>query len=198
MHADFWYLKNEIIFIFINIYKVSNTTQTQVWGIARSHDYIMFITLILTSLILTVSSAIILTINPLSLGIVILITALTLTLIYSLILTSWIAFLIFLIYIGGILVIFAYFVALTPNQQKTEVLIIPIFITFFISIFTIFILNTKPIIININIKYIYTFYITRNIQLLLVLALILLFTIIVVVKLVTNNKGPLRPFYNYV
>jgi NADH-ubiquinone oxidoreductase chain 6 len=158
----------------------------------------MFTLIFITSLIISLSSAILLSINPLSLGIAILRTALLLTLIYSLILTSWVSFLIFLIYIGGILVIFAYFVALTPNQQTTPIIYIPISITIFISILTILIIHITPSSLSMKNLYINSFYLEKNIQLLLILALILLFTIVVVVKLVTNNKGPLRPFINYV
>lgn len=157
----------------------------------------MYTIMILTSILLTLSSAIFLSINPLILGIIILGTALILTLIYSQILTSWVAFLIFLIYVGGILVIFAYFVALTPNQH-TNIIIIPLILIFTITLIWIALLNKYPTTPTTYIKLMYTFYQNDNIQLLLILALILLFTIVVVVKLVTNNKGPLRPFINYV
>lgn len=156
----------------------------------------MFTIYILTSLVLTMASAILLTINPLSLGIVILLTALALTFIYSLIITSWIAFLIFLIYVGGILVIFAYFVALVPNQQINQMISLPIIIVWRITLFILTCLNSYSSHPTSSLKNISIMYITENIQLLLILALILLFTIIVVVKLVTNNKGPLRPFIN--
>lgn len=152
----------------------------------------MYTIILFSSFIITISSIILLSLRPLNIGIIILGISLILTLIYSQILTSWIAFLIFLIYIGGILVIFTYFVALTPNQQ-TNVSLIPIVLIFFSSLLVITI--NKPIPISMtNRKFIYTFYLTRNIQLLVILALILLFTIVVVVKLVIINKGPLRPF----
>lgn len=158
----------------------------------------MYTIILITSLIISLSSAIILSINPLSLGIIILGTALLLTLIYSLILTSWVSFLIYLIYIGGILVIFAYFVALTPNQQTNTFILIPIVLTLVTTYFLIFILNIQPMMTYTNVLFINSFYLENNIQLLLILAIILLFTIVVVVKLVTNNKGPLRPFLDYV
>lgn len=154
----------------------------------------MLLMLIISSIILTLSSAIILSINPLTMGIVILSISLILTLTYSLILTSWIAFLIFLIYVGGILVIFTYFVALTPNQQ-TSIIIVPLLLIFIASLILTRFTKNLPVSPSTN-KFIYTFYQVNNIQLLLVLALILLFTIVVVVKLVINNKGPLRPFIN--
>jgi hypothetical protein len=96
------------------------------------------------------------------------------------------------------LVIFAYLVALTPNQQINLITLVPLIFLFTVSFLFMFIYKITPTISSLNIKFIYTFYLTNNVPLLLILALILLFTIIVVVKLVTNNKGPLRPFINYV
>ena len=93
---------------------------------------------------------------------------------------------------------FAYFVALTPNQQTNTKITLPLILVLASSILLINKLNIKPSISYAQINHINTFFLSNNIQLLLLLALILLFTIVVVVKLVTNNKGPLRPFINYV
>ena len=155
----------------------------------------MLIILILSTLIITASTAIFLALNPLSIGIIILSIALLLAILYSSIISSWIGFLIFLIYIGGILVIFAYFVALTPNQQINIFIIIPLSLALISIPIIIYVYSitppSSPFSKNIN-----TFYTLNNTSILLILAIILLFTIIVVVKIVTNNKGPLRPFYH--
>nr|AOR07210.1 NADH dehydrogenase subunit 6 [Enchytraeus albidus] len=156
----------------------------------------MLTMLLFTSTMITLASAMTLSMNPLSMGIIILMTSLMLTLIYSTMLTSWIAFLIFLIYIGGMLVMFAYFVALTPNQQMNLMTLVPLIFLFTVSFLFMFMYKMTPTISSLNMKFMYTFYLTNNVPLLLILALILLFTMIVVVKLVTNNKGPLRPFMN--
>jgi len=96
------------------------------------------------------------------------------------------------------LVIFAYFVALIPNQSLNIIYIFfIIFFIFFVLIFISFIYNMK---IDINILYIRQIniiYEITNIKLLIILALVLLFTIILVVKIVRYGKGPFRPF-NYV
>nr|YP_010614719.1 NADH dehydrogenase subunit 6 [Enchytraeus irregularis]WAS35294.1 NADH dehydrogenase subunit 6 [Enchytraeus irregularis] len=158
----------------------------------------MLTMMILTSMMITLASAMTLSMNPLSMGIIILMTSLILTLVYSTMMTSWIAFLIFLIYIGGMLVMFAYFVALTPNQQMNLMTLIPLMMLFTVTFMYMTMSKMSPTMSTLNMKYMYTFYLTNNVPLLLILALILLFTMIVVVKLVTNNKGPLRPFMNYV
>ena len=137
--------------------------------------------------------------NPLSIGVIVLRVALTSTLIISLTLSSWICFLVFLIYIGGILVLFSYFVAITPN--------IPI-PTLYINIS---ILALTPIILAVVLSFPYTIpqssqpelfiqfiYITNNFSMLVILALILFLTIVIVVKLVSIKRGPLRPFNFYV
>nr|AOR07211.1 NADH dehydrogenase subunit 6 [Enchytraeus cf. crypticus SL-2017] len=156
----------------------------------------MYTMLLFTSTMITLASAMTLSMNPLSMGIIILMTSLMLTLIYSTMLTSWIAFLIFLIYIGGMLVMFAYFVALTPNQQMNLMTLVPLVLLFITSFTYMLTYKMTPTMSPTNMKFMYTFYLTNNVPLLLILALILLFTMIVVVKLVTNNKGPLRPFMN--
>lgn len=136
-------------------------------------------------------------INPLSIGISILFIALSVATIFSFSISSWIAFLIFLIYIRGILVIFSYFVSLTPNQTTNIISII------IILSFTFLILITLSL--SINIKTIANplysiqsniFYLLPNTSTLILLALILLLTMIIVVKLTINTKGPLRPFLN--
>jgi NADH-ubiquinone oxidoreductase chain 6 len=54
---------------------------------------------------------------PLSLGLWILILSISISVLIRTSFSRWFGFIIFLIYIGGILVIFAYFVAIQPNQQ---------------------------------------------------------------------------------
>lgn len=148
-----------------------------------------------TAIICAIASSIFLAINPLSLGIIILALALTLAVSFSLFISSWLAFLIFLIYIRGMLVIFAYFVALVPNQQINIITIgsISIISTIIIVIFINW-FNIKAPVLPLYISQIRIIYQKFNIPLLIILAWILLFTIVVVVKLVTGNKGPLRPF----
>jgi NADH-ubiquinone oxidoreductase chain 6 len=155
----------------------------------------------MTSLLILIISSIAINIfiiiNPLSIGISILLIALTVATIFSYTISSWISFLIFLIYIRGILVIFSYFVSLTPNQSTNLLSIIIILISTFITlffltiIFNITTLSAPFYHIQSN-----TFYLKSNTATLILLALILLFTIIIVVKLTTNIKGPLRPFTN--
>jgi len=151
-----------------------------------------------TTLILIISSLAInrfIIINPLSIGVSILFIALTVAMLFSFSISSWLAFLIFLIYIRGILVIFSYFVSLTPNQTINILSLILILIsTYLILIILSFIISIKTNPLSYYILQSNIFYLESNSPLLLILALILLTTIIIVVKLTINTKGPIRPF----
>lgn len=158
----------------------------------------MTLTIILLSVSIFTSIILIIAINPITIGVLVLLIALSLAIIYGLTLSSWIAFLLFLIYVRGILVIFAYFVALSPNQQINKFIVIPS-ITFLLTVtMAIIWINIYP---NISPTFQYlinTFYTNINIPILIIIAIILFLAIVVVVKIVTNNKGPLRPFIKYV
>lgn len=158
--------------------------------------------MILTSFILTIIATtftLYLASTPIVLGVNILIMALLLASTFASFLSSWFAFLIFLIYIGGILVIFAYFLALTPNQQISNFNIIPY------ALITLLTFSALTYTTNIKIP---TFsdisqgnsilYMSRTAPFLILLALILLLTIVIVVKLTRRSRGPLRPFSTYV
>jgi len=68
-------------------------------------------------LVLSLGLSIVLAFTPLALGLWVLILSISISLLTSLIYSSWFGFILFLIYIGGMLVIFAYFVRIQPNQQ---------------------------------------------------------------------------------
>ncbi len=158
--------------------------------------------MLLSLLILTITATTFtasIALNPLTIGLLILFLALILSVTFSLSISSWVALLIFLIYIGGMLVIFSYFVAITPNQNLSAIVLIN---TLFSSIFVLaFISYALNMLTPLNINYITQtniIYEKYNIPVLIILALILLFTIVVVVKVSIHNKGPLRPFFKYV
>nr|AMO27013.1 NADH dehydrogenase subunit 6 [Amynthas sp. 2 LZ-2016] len=110
-------------------------------------------------------------------------------------LSTWYGFLVILIYISGMLVMFAYFLALCPNHQlpTTENTIFMI-ITFATLTIAAMITKTKifiPQVMHQGKMYLYE---PNTAPLLLLLALILFLTMIIVVKLTKRSKGPLRPF----
>ena len=68
-------------------------------------------------LVLSLGLSIVLAFTPLALGLWVLILSISISFLTRLMYSSWFGFILFLIYIGGILVIFAYFVSIQPNQQ---------------------------------------------------------------------------------
>lgn len=164
-----------------------------------SHTYNMTFWII-RNILLACSSALILAPSPFALGLTILTIAVSVATFYAIVIASWFAFLVFLIYVGGILIIFAYFLAITPNQPylSPSSLILPIVLTL-LCLPTSFITSSSWIpLTNSSRPQIEVIYQTLNIPLLIIVTLILLITIIIVVKVTTNTKGPLRAFISYV
>nr|YP_009244941.1 NADH dehydrogenase subunit 6 [Amynthas pectiniferus]AMO27065.1 NADH dehydrogenase subunit 6 [Amynthas pectiniferus] len=133
--------------------------------------------------------------TPIMLGINILAMALLLSATLATSMSSWYAFLVFLIYVGGMLVMFAYFLALSPNQQmpttSNAIFMIMTLVTL-TSVATI--TKTKisiPQMTQQDNTYLYS---TNTAPILIMLALTLLLTMVIVVKLTNRAGGPLRPF----
>jgi len=160
--------------------------------VVAQHLYMLIISTISISFFLSINLILIST--PLPMGIRILILAILSTLSTALIISSWMAFLIFLIYIRGILILFSYFVAITPNQHdqiSTYSILSPLFIT--VTILIISTLTYPPISPTHSI-YLHHIYSQSCASVLIILALTLLLTIIIVVKLLIVPQGPLPPF----
>nr|AJO61903.1 NADH dehydrogenase subunit 6 [Whitmania laevis] len=131
--------------------------------------------------------------TPLVMLLNILFISLVLSCLFSILFSNWFAFMVFLIYVGGMLVMFSYFVALSPNQiiQLNKV----VFSLFICLLIVMSLLNSdiKPYL------YIYSssydlMYMSCHFYMLILLILLLLLMMVVVVKLVYSSKGPLRPF----
>ena len=152
----------------------------------------MFI-FIFTVLTLSFGLSIIMASSPISLGLWILILSIFVSILCGSIFFSWFGFIMFLIYIGGILVIFAYFAAIQPNQQLN--LSVPIF---FIILRAINLpINIYPIIVNLFIKnswWISSIFNINNISIIIILGFVLFLALIRVVKITVINVAPLRPY----
>nr|BDQ43776.1 NADH dehydrogenase subunit 6 [Duplodicodrilus acinctus] len=133
--------------------------------------------------------------TPIMLGINILTMALLLSATLATSMSSWYAFLVFLIYVGGMLVMFAYFLALTPNQQMPVTSnIVYTLMTFTTLTAVVMITQTKIFIPQVTYQDSTYLYSMNAAPILILLALILLLTMVIVVKLTGRSKGPLRPF----
>nr|ALS46298.1 NADH dehydrogenase subunit 6 [Glycinde armigera] len=153
-------------------------------------------TSILSLITISLGFSIILTFTPLTLGLWVLTLALATASLISSLVSSWFAYIMFLIYIGGMLVMFAYFVAIQPNQHLY--ITTPIFLFFITLILTpIYSIPTTTYHINYNNWWISSLFEMINISSLTLMALILFLALVSVVKITFMNRAPLRPF-NYV
>jgi len=75
------------------------------------------ILIIINRLIITLFISCLTTISPIRLGATVLCSAVFVASSLTLISTGWFGLITFIIYVGGMLVIFAYFAALQPNQH---------------------------------------------------------------------------------
>nr|BDQ44023.1 NADH dehydrogenase subunit 6 [Amynthas purpuratus] len=133
--------------------------------------------------------------TPIMLGINILIMALLLSLTLASSMSSWYAFLVFLIYVGGMLVMFAYFLALTPNQQMPTKSNMIYMLSTLIILTVVAIITDTEIFMSQEMSQDNTYLYSMNTApILILLALILLLTMVIVVKLTNRLGGPLRPF----
>nr|YP_009107125.2 NADH dehydrogenase subunit 6 [Tylorrhynchus heterochaetus]AIT99404.2 NADH dehydrogenase subunit 6 [Tylorrhynchus heterochaetus] len=145
-----------------------------------------------SSLMTTIVISILIAISPLTLGIMILTTALLAAMMINFFLTSWFSFITFIIYVGGMLVMFAYFAALQPNYHITNIGLglVPILFSLTAIIFSI----NWPIMVSIKSTPTYVMILFPHNVILISLALLLFLALIAVVKTSHAAVGPLRPF----
>nr|ABM53210.1 NADH dehydrogenase subunit 6 [Cephalothrix rufifrons] len=137
-------------------------------------------------------------VQPLSLGLIVMFVSIILSGMVGFMFISWFGFLLFLIYVGGLLVMFAYVVVLMPNNYFFSKNVLSYFLLSFLMISFISFCSY-------NYMFITESFITiqDSAQLLvsdyscvvfLFLALVLFFALLVVVKICYFHGGPLRPF----
>uniref|UniRef100_A0AAU6QGI7 NADH dehydrogenase subunit 6 n=1 Tax=Prionospio sp. 6 MH-2023 TaxID=3059274 RepID=A0AAU6QGI7_9ANNE len=147
---------------------------------------------IITSLALTLTLAS----SPLFLGTWIMLIALMTAFSVAITSSSWLGLMIFLVYVGGLLVMFVYFIALTPNlflEGKTMALMTLLTLLLSLAIFsyqeptmskTLSTISQSPM-SNLMLE---------NMLAIISMALILFFALVAVVKLCSSLSAPLRPF----
>lgn len=151
--------------------------------------------LFLFSLVLGLVAALPLAVSPLILGIWILLITAIFSALVSLTISSWIRIVIVLIYIGGLNVLFAYFIATIPNQHLFAKPLLTSTITIFSAAYINFKLfpPTLAFIPQSNLL-ISKLLINNDSIIFLLLALVLFLALVVVVKIASRHRGPLRPF----
>lgn len=152
----------------------------------------------ITALTVSFSFSIVLSSSPLTIGLWVLLLALALARLIALSISPWFGLTIFLIYVGGMLVIFAYFAALTPNQPH-EILKIGLILRLTLIIIftpTLYLGNLLESFLSYSsIKPELTILTPWSSRAFIIVVIILFFILVSVVKVADIFKGPLRPFY---
>ena len=152
--------------------------------------------------IITLSFLFPVTSQPLTFGLTLLITTLISARICALISSSWYAYILFLIFIGGLLVIFAYVAALAPNAFFKPILHKPILLllpTIYLISSWLFLPYALPIISSISSLPLHltnsasVIFFPSFLPALIFITFILLVTLIAVAKICAFNIAPLRP-----
>nr|YP_009503322.1 NADH dehydrogenase subunit 6 [Leucosyrinx sp. MNHN IM 2013-19304]AXA45398.1 NADH dehydrogenase subunit 6 [Leucosyrinx sp. MNHN IM 2013-19304] len=145
--------------------------------------------------------------QPLSLGLVIMLSTLWMCVISAMTLSSWYGYILFLIYVGGLLVMFAYVAALSPNVlfgKGTPILLFMVMNILFILTMYFYPMVDLSSISDFSsynmLKFLKTYGIEmvspQMISILIGLAVILLINLIVVVKICYYQRASLRPYQN--
>nr|QXJ42315.1 NADH dehydrogenase subunit 6 [Sepiadariidae sp. GS-2020] len=162
--------------------------------------------MIITSISFSLMGVSMMVIQPLSLGFMLILMVLFTSVLISMIIYSWYGYLLFLVYVGGMLVMFMYIISLVPNLIFLSSKVFMFFFSVFIMFLVMSVSSTKYM-INIEMKNFELFnynnnslggaslvMIYDNIFCYLLLALVLLFVLISVVKICYYCEGPLRIF----
>nr|YP_010938152.1 NADH dehydrogenase subunit 6 [Alaysia spiralis]WLD05644.1 NADH dehydrogenase subunit 6 [Alaysia spiralis] len=148
------------------------------------------------SFMATLTFSLMLSFNPVTQGIFILLISLSATMML-LLMSSWYAIILFLIYISGMLVMFAYFSATSQNSKLEISFLFPSMIFMFLMLFTAS--SFMPPHLNSNFHLSLTnsqsdLFISYNLPILTFLITTLFLALICIVKICIKDKGPLRPF----
>nr|QAT19780.1 NADH dehydrogenase subunit 6 [Eucryptorrhynchus scrobiculatus]UFP90428.1 NADH dehydrogenase subunit 6 [Eucryptorrhynchus scrobiculatus] len=145
--------------------------------------------------------------HPLSLGGILLIQTIVMTMMSSFMFFNfWFSYILFLVMIGGMLVMFIYMTSIASNEKfklpknmmlYTMIFMIPVFLTmlfvdeFYSSIISLKFnsLNQSFLMLNMNLS---KFFNHPNMKILMFLMIYLLITLIAVVKIIGKNFGSLR------
>nr|YP_009318345.1 NADH dehydrogenase subunit 6 [Angaria delphinus]AOZ71826.1 NADH dehydrogenase subunit 6 [Angaria delphinus] len=157
----------------------------------------------LSSLSLSLLLLMFIMLQPLSLGLCIMALSTSLCALISFTLSSWYGYILFLIYIGGLLVMFAYVSALAPNNFFSSIKAISLFLVailfFLVMISTLYTTDLKFMEYSDSLCSLKTMNSSgrmlispSNMSLMIILGVILLVNLLAVVKICYYQQGPLR------
>nr|YP_001382318.1 NADH dehydrogenase subunit 6 [Vampyroteuthis infernalis]BAF73646.1 NADH dehydrogenase subunit 6 [Vampyroteuthis infernalis] len=162
--------------------------------------------MLLSSLSFCISSISMMVIQPLSLGFMVMLLSIMSSMLISFIIFSWYGYLLFLIYIGGLLVMFMYVISLIPNLifMSNKVIWVFSFFFFLFMLMNYFIMKSSDVYELKMLKYMSMdniglgnsgfIMLNNNFFCYMMMSIILLFVLISVVKICYYCEGPLRVF----
>uniref|UniRef100_UPI0030E0E6DB NADH dehydrogenase subunit 6 n=1 Tax=Nerita undata TaxID=335533 RepID=UPI0030E0E6DB len=160
---------------------------------------------IISSLLLALIFSMPMMMQPLSLGLCIMMISLFWCILLGLTYSSWFSYVLFLIYVGGLLVMFVYVAALAPNtlfsslKSLSGIMMVSIFMLIMLTTLTpkdlSFLYDVSSLDqFSENMKTGILMVSSSNISMLIGLGLILLMNLLAVVKVCYYQQGPLRPY----
>nr|AHC94331.1 NADH dehydrogenase subunit 6 [Nerita fulgurans] len=160
---------------------------------------------IISSLLLALIFSMPMMMQPLSLGLCIMMISLFWCILLGLTYSSWFSYVLFLIYVGGLLVMFVYVAALAPNTLFSSLKSLSgIMAVSFVMLIALATLTPKDLSFLYDVSSLDHFsesmktgilmVSSSNISMLIGLGLILLMNLLAVVKVCYYQQGPLRPY----
>nr|ARH10742.1 NADH dehydrogenase subunit 6 [Chaetosiphella stipae] len=140
--------------------------------------------------------------SPLSSNLLILIQSIMLTMMINLInKTSWIAFMLIILYIGGLMIIFLYISSIAFNEINFNKNFMSMFIKMTLIYILIMMIKNNLILENFNYEnnyifednfYLLNMFFIPNYYMIYFIIMILFFMLILIIWMLKNNKGPIR------
>nr|QBC73213.1 NADH dehydrogenase subunit 6 [Pseudococculinidae sp. MNHN-IM-2013-40847] len=164
------------------------------------------ILLVSSSLLMALLCLMPLMLQPLSLGLSIMMLTTLISILIGMFFSSWYSYILFLVFIGGLLVMFAYVSVLIPNMVFSSMTPMLTFMMMFL--FSFFLLNIFPISSSQSISSIQMpqnslktmisssmeLTLISSTSIMIILGILLLFALLAVVKICYYQQSPLRPF----
>nr|YP_008378746.1 NADH dehydrogenase subunit 6 [Brachycybe lecontii]AFR77043.1 NADH dehydrogenase subunit 6 [Brachycybe lecontii] len=159
----------------------------------------MLIYYFLLNMIFFLSILFLMNTHPMLLGLITILVSFFMTMSIGLMMSSfWISYILFLIYLGAIMVLFIYMISLSPNEIFTKLNLSIIMMMFMMSII-IYLISSN--LFSLNLSYAITMKFTKLFSMsmfliTLMMMIFLLFSLFAIMKITKFYQGPMRPSFS--